>query len=336
MLKKNKLEFYEYLRKTFDVFFILILIILLLIGFIGQSNFKIDQSSFELSLVSRNFSKTPIEINNLDKFKKNKNFLSSDQINNKKIVLEWSKKIMYNVQNDLAIPRMYFPYIPKNISEFQSTIKKDVFLSILLPIALRGNELVLLERKLMKVAFLSSNIYQIENLAKKYKVKDFKKINFSDLTTSDLNRIKEELLTKINKIPISMILAQSIIESGWGSSRFAQEGNALFGEWTWKTNVGIKPKGNMDANFAVKNFKNLLESLNSYILNLNSHPAYFEMRRYRALKNKTGKKITGYDTANFIEKDAEIGTKYITKVTNIIKSNNLSRFENSNLELYLN
>ena len=54
-----------------------------------------------------------------------------------------------------------------------------------------------------------------------------------------------------DKIPISLILAQSIIESGWGSSRFAQEGNALFGEWTWKTNDGIKPKGNLDANFAV-------------------------------------------------------------------------------------
>tara|TARA_B100001063_G_C16544590_1_gene442960 strand:- start:70 stop:759 length:690 start_codon:yes stop_codon:yes gene_type:complete len=229
---------------------------------------------------------------------------------------------------------MYFPYIPKNISEFKSTVKKNVFLSIILPIALRGNELVLQERKLMKAAFLSNNIYQIENLAKKYKVKNIKKINFSNLTTPDFNKIKEELLTKINKIPISMILAQSIIESGWGSSRFAQEGNALFGEWTWKTNVGIKPKGNMDANFAVKNFKNLLESLNSYILNLNSHPAYYEMRKYRSLKYKTGKKITGLDTANFLNRYAEIGFKYVKKIEKMIKSNELYRFRNSKLDSY--
>ena len=307
---------------------------MLLIGFLGPSNLKIDSSIFNFSLISKNFSNTPIEVNKLEKIKKNKNFLSSDQINNKNIVIEWSKKIMYNVENDLAIPRMYFPYLPKNINDFELIIKKDVFLSILLPIALRGNELVLLERKLMKAAFLSNNIYQIENLAKKYKVKNFKKINFSNLTTPDLSRIKNELLIKINKIPVSMILAQSIIESGWGSSRFAQEGNALFGEWTWKTNFGIKPKGNMDANFAVKNFKNLLESLNSYILNLNSHPAYYEMRKYRFLKFKTGKKITGYDTANFLNRYAEIGFDYVKKIEKMIKSNKLYRFRKSKLERY--
>ena len=78
-----------------------------------------------------------------------------------------------------------------------------------------------------------------------------------------------------------MILAQSIIESGWGTSRFAQEGNALFGQWTWKNEDGIKPKGNLDANFSVKNFKSLLDSVNSYILNLNTHPAYEGLRNFR-------------------------------------------------------
>ena len=186
----------------------------------------------------------------------------------------------------------------------------------------------------MKVAFLSKNIYTIESLAKKYNVKGFKKINFSNLKTSNLDLIKKELLTKINKIPMALILAQSIIESGWGSSRFAQQGNALFGEWTWKTNVGIKPKGNLEANFAVKKFKNLSESLVSYILNLNSHPAYSEMRKFRALKYKTGKKIVGYDTANFLNKYAEIGFDYVKKIENMIKSNRLYRFQKSKLERY--
>ena len=152
MLKKIKLEFNENFIKFFDIIFILILILLLLTGFIGLRNLKIESPNFNLLLVSRNFSKISIAVNKLEKFKKNKNFLSSDQINNKSIVLEWSKKIMYNVENDIAIPRMYFPYIPKTISEYKSTIKKDVFLSILLPIALKGNELVLQERKSMKMA----------------------------------------------------------------------------------------------------------------------------------------------------------------------------------------
>ena len=332
MLKNYKLKTNNSERKIRDIFFITTFILLLLIGLIGPRFFKIDSPTFNFSLVNKNFGKASIAVNKLEKFKTNKNYLSSDQINNKNIVLEWSKKTLYNLENDLPIARMYFPHIPKNINEFQTKTKKNVFLSILLPIALRGNELVLEERNIMRAAFLSNNIYKIEYLAKKYKVKDFKNINFSNITTSNLSKINKELSIKINKIPISLILAQSIIESGWGSSRFAQEGNALFGEWTWKTNVGIKPKGNLDANFAVKNFKNLLESLNSYILNLNSHPAYTEMRKFRALKYKMGKKITGYETANFLNKYAEIGFEYVIKIEDMIKSNRLYKFQKAKLE----
>ena len=332
MLKNYKLETNNSERKNYDIFFITTFILLLLIGLIGPRFFKIDSPTFNFSLVNKNFGKASIAVNKLEKFKTNKNYLSSDQINNKNIVLEWSKKTLYNVENDLPIARMYFPHIPKNINEFQTQTKKNVFLSILLPIALKGNELVLEERNVMRAAFLSKNIYKIEYLAKKYKIKDFKNINFSNITTSNLSKINKELSIKINNIPISIILAQSIIESGWGSSRFAQEGNALFGEWTWKTNVGIKPKGNLDANFAVKNFKNLLESLNSYILNLNSHPAYSEMRKFRALKYKMGKKITGYETANFLNKYAEIGFEYVIKIEDMIKGNKLYKFQKAKLE----
>ena len=335
MLKKYKLKINNNFEKKFyGMMFISSLILLLLNGFLGVEIFKIDSPVFNFKLFTKNFDNPSVDTNQFDKFNINKNYLSSDQINNKDIVSKWSKKIMYYVENNLPIPRMYFPYIPKNINEFETQTKKNVFMSILLPIALRGNELVLEERKLMKDAFLSNNIHKIENLAKKYNVKNFEKMNFGNLATKNIVKVKNELLMKINKIPLAMILSQSIIESGWGSSRFAQEGNALFGEWTWKKNVGIKPRGNLYANFAVKNFKNLLESLNSYILNLNRHPAYSEMRKFRAMKYKTGKKITGYDTANFLNKYAEIGFEYVTKIENMIKSNKLYRFRNAKLESY--
>ncbi len=335
MLKKYKLEISNLCeKKSYNIFFILSLILLLLSGSFGLAIFKIDSPVFDFKLFTRNLKTPSVDTDQLDKLNINKNYLSSDQINNKDIVSEWSKKIMYYVENNLPIPRMYFPYIPKNINEFETQTKKNVFISILLPIALKGNESVLEERKLMKDAFSSNNIHKIESLAKKYNVKDFEKINFGNLTTTNIVKIKNELLMKINKIPLAMILSQSIIESGWGSSRFAQEGNALFGEWTWKKNVGIKPKGNLNANFAVKNFRNLSESLNSYILNLNRHPAYYEMRKFRAMKNKTGKKITGYDTANFLNNYAEIGFEYVIKIENMIKSNKLYRFRNAKLESY--
>jgi Bax protein len=229
---------------------------------------------------------------------------------------------------------MYFPYIPKNISQYETSKKKSVFKAILLPIALRGNELVLEERKQMKIAFSTNNIYQTERFSKKYKIKNFKKINFSTLNRSELRKIKLELLNKINSIPISLILAQSIIESGWGASRFAQEGNALFGQWTWKNDDGIKPKGNLDANFSVKSFDSLLDSVNSYILNLNTHPAYKGLRNFRMSQYNSGKNITGNDMANFLDKYAEIGLEYVTKVKKMIKKNQLIKYENSSLATF--
>ena len=69
-----------------------------------------------------------------------------------------------------------------------------------------------------------------------------------------------------------MMLAQAAIESGWGLSRFAQRGNALFGQWTWNQNQGIKPKDNITAKFAVRSFKNIQDSVNSYIFNFKYSP----------------------------------------------------------------
>ena len=279
------------LRRYHEVLFFIIISFIFLIGFLGPKFWKIPQPLFNFKAIQNNFSNPVVSIDRLNQFYSNNNYLSSDQFNNKNVVFKWSEIILNYVKNDVPIPRMYFPYIPKNISQYETNKKKSVFIAILLPIALRGNELVLEERKLMKIAFSTNNIYQIELFPKKYKVKNFKKINFSNLNRSELKKIKLELLNKINNIPISLILAQSIIESGWGASRFAQEGNALFGQWTWKNDDGIKPKGNLDANFSVKNFKNLLDSVNSYILNLNTHPAYKELRNFRTSQYNLAKKL---------------------------------------------
>ena len=330
--KSEHIKYKEYI----NILSIFVLILLFLLAFVGPGFWRLDSPKFNFIVVQRELSKEVINVNKLDKLNLNKNYLSSDQINDKNKVLSWSNQIFNNVENNIPLARMYFPFIPKNINKYSTSEKKKVFLSILLPIALKGNELVMEERRLMKGIFLTNNIYKIEYFAKRYNVKNYKKINFGSLTSLQLIKIKKELLIKINKIPISMIIAQAIIESGWGSSRFAREGNALFGEWTWKNNVGIKPKGNLDANFSVKSFKNILESLNSYILNLNRHSAYNELRNYRALMLKTGNNITGYDSAAFLENYAEIGLAYVVKVTDMINSNKLYEFENSVLEKYYN
>ena len=315
-----------------NILYLFVISLLFLLGFIGPGFWKMNSPNFKFVVFQKDLNKDTIIVNKEVKFNFNNKYLSSDQINKKSKVIKWSNQVLRSIENQLPVPRMYFSSIPKNINEYKIFEKKKVFLSILLPIALRGNELALEERKRLKVAFLTNNIYKIEYFAKKYKVKNFKKINFGSLNSLQLRNIKKELLIKVNRIPVSMIIAQAIIESGWGASRFAKEGNALFGEWTWKNNDGIKPNGNLDANFAVKSFKNISESLNSYILNLNRHPAYTEMRNYRSMMFKAGKDITGYDTAAYLENYAEIGLAYVEKVNNMIKSNKLYKFENSVLE----
>jgi len=315
-----------------NILYLFVISLLFLLGFIGPGFWKMNSPNFNFVVFQKDLNKDTIIVNKEVKFNFNNKYLSSDQINKKSKVIKWSNQVLRSIENQLPVPRMYFSSIPKNINEYKIFEKKKVFLSILLPIALRGNELALEERKRLKVAFLTNNIYKIEYFAKKYKVKNFTKINFGSLNSLQLRNIKKELLIKVNRVPVSMIIAQAIIESGWGSSRFAQEGNALFGEWTWKSNDGIKPNGNLDANFAVKSFKNISESLNSYILNLNRHPAYTEMRNYRSMMFKAGKDITGYDTAAYLENYAEIGLAYVEKVNDMIKSNKLYKFENSVLE----
>ena len=315
-----------------NILYLFVISLLFLLGFIGPGFWKMNSPNFKFVVFQKDLNKDTIIVNKEVKFNFNNKYLSSDQINKKSKVIKWSNQVLRSIENQLPVPRMYFSSIPKNINEYKIFEKKKVFLSILLPIALRGNELALEERKRLKLAFLTNNIYKIEYFAKKYKVKNFTKINFGSLNSLQLRNIKKELLIKVNRVPVSMIIAQAIIESGWGSSRFAQEGNALFGEWTWKSNDGIKPNGNLDANFAVKSFKNISESLNSYILNLNRHPAYTEMRNYRSMMFKAGKDITGYDTAAYLENYAEIGLAYVEKVNDMIKSNKLYKFENSVLE----
>ena len=226
---------------------------------------------------------------------------------------------------------MYFPYIPKNISQYETIKKKSVFTAILLPIALRGNELVMEERKQMKIAFSINNIFQIERLSKKYKIKDFKKINFSTLNRSELRRIKLELLNKINIIPISLILAQSIIESGWGASRFAQEGNALFGQWTWSGD-GLKPEqADENEGHKVMKFNILQASVRAYQRNLNTHKTYREFRLARAQLRDEDKELDSIILSKYLDKYAETGQEYVKILRKIIEQNNLKDFDNAKL-----
>ena len=132
-------------------------------------------------------------------------------------------------------------------------------------------------------------------------------------------------------IPVSIALAQAANESGWGTSRFALEGNALFGQWTW-SKKGISPK-NKDPNQSHKvlQFQILKASVRAYKNNLNTHNAYREFREARANMRNLKRKLRGVELAQYLDKYAETGKEYTKVIKLIIEQNSLADFDNVKL-----
>ena len=136
---------------------------------------------------------------------------------------------------------------------------------------------------------------------------------------------------RMDIIPVSLALAQAANESGWGTSRFALEGNALFGQWTW-SKKGISPK-DKDPNKTHKilQFQILKASVRAYKNNLNTHNAYREFREVRAQLRQNEEPINGLELAKYIKNYAAIGEKYVAIIEDIIERNSLTDFDKANL-----
>ena len=132
-------------------------------------------------------------------------------------------------------------------------------------------------------------------------------------------------------IPVSIAIAQAANESGWGTSRFALEGNALFGQWTW-SKKGISPK-NKDPNQSHKvlQFQILKASVRAYKNNLNTHNAYREFREARAEMREEDNAINGLGLVKYLKNYAAIGEKYVAILADIINRNSLMDFDKANL-----
>ena len=252
--------------------------------------------------------------------------LSSKDLFHKEMAVAWSGNILEKAEKDSEVPRIFFSQLPDDLYTYELKNRKKFFISIILPLLIRGNEIVESERKQIKLLFKKEKFGKLKKYCKKYKIsmkicsvndpKAIKKINF----------LQDLLLTRVDVFPLSMMLAQAAIESGWGMSRFAKKGNALFGQWTWDQSKGLKPNQSPNANFVVKSFKNLQYSVNSYILNLNTHSAYRKLRKYRKLIKDTDKQFKGENFAKYLDKYAEIGYEYVLKVIAMIKSNRLEKY----------
>ena len=217
---------------------------------------------------------------------------------------------------------IYLTKLRKDLKNLGDTKKKrELFIKIVLPLILDENQKITDDRKkLFKI--LSKNFNTVgERVWLKRRFKEYK------IEDGDLARLK----MRMDIVPVSLALAQAANESGWGTSRFALEGNALFGQWTW-SKKGISPK-NKDPNKSHKvlQFQILKASVRAYKNNLNTHNAYQEFREARAQLRQEDKIIDGLKLAKYVKNYAAIGDKYVAILESIIERNSLTDFDKANL-----
>ena len=212
--------------------------------------------------------------------------------------------------------------LPQEIKMIENTKKrKEFFIQIVLPLILKENNNIKLDRKrLFNVINKSSNT----SLEKKWLKKKYKQYG---ILSNDLSTLK----VRMDEIPVSLAIAQAAKETGWGTSRFAQEGNALFGQWTW-SGEGLKPKdADKNQGHKVMRFNVLQASVRAYQRNLNTHKSYEEFRLARAKLRDEGKDLDSLLLANHLNSYAETGNQYVEVLQKIIKQNNLKDFDDAKL-----
>ena len=222
------------------------------------------------------------------------------------------------VRDGQKVKPIYLTKLPKDINSLGNTKKKrELFIKIILPLILDENEKINDDRKkLFKILGKKFNTVG-ERVWLKRRFKEYK-IEDQDLT---------ELKMRMDIIPVSIAIAQAANESGWGTSRFALEGNALFGQWTW-SKKGISPKNkDPDETHKVLQFQILKASVRAYKNNLNTHNAYKEFRETRAKLRQEEKIITGLELAKYLKKYAAEGEKYVAILEAIINKNSLTDFD---------
>ncbi len=216
------------------------------------------------------------------------------------------------------VPAIALQRLPPDFTNIRnSTARKHLFLRALLPIVLAENRRLREQRQLVLLLLDNPPLANgklekwLTETARKYRIR-------GDLRTIE-NRV--ELLKRLDEIPTALTLAQAALESGWGTSRFALEGNSLFGQWTYKKTGGLTPQDRAeDATHSVKAFPNLQASVHAYLHNLNIGHAYEELRDTRARLRAAGQKPDPLPLAAHLQRYSQRGEDYVREVQRMITS----------------
>ena len=235
------------------------------------------------------------------------------------------KEVNYNLK-DVRISKLVKPIdiglLPNEIKNIGNTKKrKDMFIKIVLPLIVKENNKIRIDRKRL---FTILNKNSNTDIEKKWLEKKYKQYG---VRQKDLSTLK----IRMDEIPVSLAIAQAAKETGWGTSRFALKGNALFGQWTW-SGEGLKPKNAEDGkDHKVMKFYSLTLSVRAYLRNLNTHSSYRNLRKARTELRNQGKSLDSLVLSKFLDKYAETGSQYIEVLQKIIQQNDLKDFDEARL-----
>lgn len=227
-----------------------------------------------------------------------------------------------------GVPRLLLAALPHDLAEVPETAeRKALFFRAVLPLVLRVNEEILAERK--KLLDIRARLRAHHHIAQAERLWLHAMAERYETTPGDV----EQLVKRVDTIPPSLALAQAAEESGWGSSRFVREGNALFGQWT-TVDEGHQLPLARDAGrtHRVAGFDSLLDSTRAYVRNLNSHRAYREFRDVRAAVRAEGRVPSGFELAGKLGRYSQRGTAYVNRIRGLIAVNGLRDLDDARLD----
>jgi len=232
------------------------------------------------------------------------------------------------IQEQGAVPRVFLPALPRDWRKLAKAVeRKRAFTMIVLPLVLRANEVLVLERDRLRV--ISAQINAKEALSERDRtwilaLAEFYKIDAPQVTGKAVKALRQ----RVDIVPPSLAIAQAAIESGWGTSRFTTEGNALFGQWSDDQDGGMIPVGrDSGRTYAIQRFSTLMGSIAAYMRNLNSHRAYRKFRAARAKIRSAGQEVAGLPLAKLLGSYSQQGAKYVRALTSIIEKNHFGKLD---------
>ena len=240
-----------------------------------------------------------------------------------KTVLSLFEEVEYDltkVRFEKKVKPIYFTQFPKDLDKIQSVqLKKETFIKIILPLIVAENEKIYEDRFKLKRLRSKKMTTDKDKLWLRQKLREYK--------VQKGNGNMDELEKRMDIIPVSIALAQAAKESGWGTSRFALEGNAIFGQWTWN-GKGIAPLSReIGKSHKILRFPILRASVKAYKNNLNTHKGYKKFREKRFNLRKKNKSIVGLDLIKTLDTYAQTGEEYTKILKKIIQQNDLIDFE---------